>query len=59
MREPIDGEALRNTAWFNFMIENTVLGLVIAIIIDLIHEALYLLRGARTTAAPVLSAMQH
>ena len=49
----------RNTAWFNFMIENTVLGLVIAIIIDLIHEALYLLRGARTTAAPVLSAMQH
>jgi len=26
-------ELARTTAWFNFMIENTVLGLVIAIII--------------------------
>jgi hypothetical protein len=52
-------ELARTTAWFNFMIVNTVLGLAVVVIIDLINEARYLVRGARTTAAPIPSAMQH
>ena len=52
-------ELARTTAWFNFMIVNAVLGLAVVVIIDLINEARYLLRGTRTTAAPIPRAMRY